>query len=605
MEDIISMAIRPELRAIEEMHSSFMNNSFLENMISQWILPLPAANPAILEMFRDRDIEPNRQLLPWSGEFAGKYLTSAAQMYKLTGDLKLKSHLEWFVGELIALQDDDGYLGPWPKGYHLTGKGPKCHYIYRNGEDPAKEKLGTWDAWGHYHIMLGLILWHRIFGDTSALECAKRMGDLFCRKFLDGGERLVSTGSEEMNLAPIHSFCLLYQATGEERYLRMAREIERDFETPPAGDYIRTALEGKEFFQTPKPRWESLHAIQGIAEMYFITGDELYKKAFEHIWRSIRKTDVHNTGGFSSGEGACGNPFALGAIETCCTIAWMAMSVDMLRMTGDPTVADDLELSMLNGGMGSISPSGAWSTYNTPMDGFRWANITEIGFQARPGSPELNCCSVNAARCPGMLSEWGVMECDNGFAFNYYGPVAYDLMTEMKRPLHIELETDYPQSGRIHFRINAFRPERFTLKFRIPQWSAKTRYEINNIDAGFTAPGTYLAIDRTWSAGDSVTLELDFTLHLLTGENECAGKTSVYRGPILLAFDSSLNPDWPSDAVPEFDAAAMAGTPVRNGSRTEPDLLMEFDDRNGRKVRLCDFRSAGMTGARYRSWFVV
>lgn len=42
--------------------------------------------------------------------------------------------------------------------------------------------------------------------------------------------------------------------TGNARYLRMVREIEKDWETPPAGDYVRTALRGVEFYQTPKSR---------------------------------------------------------------------------------------------------------------------------------------------------------------------------------------------------------------------------------------------------------------------------------------------------------------------------------------------------------------
>src|SRR5207302_341108 len=122
-----------------------------------------------------------------------------------------------------------------------------------------------------------------------ALVACRKVADLFCRTFLDANVRLVQTGSEEMNLAPIHAFLLLYQRTSEERYLRLAREIERDFETPPAGDYVRTALAGQDFYQTPKSRWESLHPIQGIAELYFLTGDDRYRKAFEHIWHSIRR----------------------------------------------------------------------------------------------------------------------------------------------------------------------------------------------------------------------------------------------------------------------------------------------------------------------------
>ena len=74
------------------------------------------------------------------------------------------------------------------------------------------------------------------------------------------------------------------------------------------------------------------------------------------------------------------------------------MSIEMLRLTGDPIVADEIELSTLNSVVGLHSPDGAWCTYDTPMDGTRVPSTTAIAFQKRPGSEQLNCCSVNAAR---------------------------------------------------------------------------------------------------------------------------------------------------------------------------------------------------------------
>jgi hypothetical protein len=174
------------------------------------------------------------------------------------------------------LQAEDGYLGPWPHDYRLTGKAPQI-------------KQGTWDAWGHYHIMLGLLFWYEDTSDAHALDCARRIGDLFCAKFLgDKRPRLVDTGSTEMNLAPIHSLCLLYKVTGERRYLDLALQIAGEFAAldaegkPLAGDYLNAAFVGKEFFETSKPRWESLHPILGLVELYYLTGEERCRQAFEH-----------------------------------------------------------------------------------------------------------------------------------------------------------------------------------------------------------------------------------------------------------------------------------------------------------------------------------
>ncbi len=237
------------------------------SVIEQWILPLVESNPAILEMFRERDLEPLKSLSPWEGEYAGKYLTHSVQIYRLTRSGKLKEHIEWFVGELIRLQAEDGYLGPWSRDSRLTGEAPNS--------GKYQENRPTWDAWGHYHIMLGLLFWYRETSDAGVLGCLRKIADLFCRKFLTGAQHLYATspGCEEMNMSVMHAFCLLYELTAEPKYLEMARQIEKELEMPPCGDYIRAALEGKAFYQMRKPRWESLHLIQGIGELYYITGD--------------------------------------------------------------------------------------------------------------------------------------------------------------------------------------------------------------------------------------------------------------------------------------------------------------------------------------------
>ncbi|MBM3459573.1 MAG: hypothetical protein FJX77_13715, partial [Armatimonadetes bacterium] len=521
----------------------------LDGVTGQWLRVAPLANPAMLEMFRDRDRTPRRDLVPWAGEFAGKYLTGAVEVLRLTGDAGLRSVLEEFVRELLALQDDDGYLGPWPRAHRLTGWAPNAG---RNGG-------ATWDAWGHYHILLGLLHWHEEAGDPSGLAAAERIGDRFCDQFLGRTPRLVDTGSTEMNLAPLHGLCLLYRRTGRERYLALARQLVEELAArdadgnPLAGDYLNTALAGREFYQGPKPRWESLHPIMGLAELYGITGDERYRRAFEQIWTSIQRLDRHNNGGFSSGEQAQGNPYHPGAIETCCTIAWMALSVEMLRLTGDSRVADELELSLLNSVVGMHSPTGRWATYNTPMDGVRKASAHDIVFQSREGSPELNCCSVNSARGFGLLSEWAVLRHAEGLALNWYGPGAITATLAGGETVTLRQETGYPRTGHVQLTLHRERAAEFTLRLRIPHWSRESEVRVNGAAVPAGQPGRYLALRREWRTGDRVDLHLDLRPHLWVGEQECAGLASLYRGPLLLAYDRRFNRCDPY-AVPTLDA---------------------------------------------------
>ena len=496
--------------------------TYFWNISHNWLMTVPSRNPGMLDMFADREKKPHENLLPWSGEFAGKYLTGAVEVLDATNNEGMKRYLQGFVNQLISLQAENGYLGPWPKEYELSGKAPNS--------SPAN----TWDAWNHYHTMMGLLLWYEETGDERALKSAQKIGDLFCNKFLNRSDGIYQMGSWEMNLAPVHSLCLLYEETGKEQYIDLAKQIiETDI--PKTGKYVEAALSGKEFYQFPLPRWESLHPIMGLAEAYYITGNKDYRKAFEHIWWSIVKLDRHNTGGFSSGEKAVGNPYSNEPIETCATVAWTAMSVEMLRLTGNSIVADELELTLWNATLGSLSRSGKWSTYNTPMNGKRKPSTEEISFQIRPGSEELNCCSVNASRGLGMITDWALMQEGSSIILNWYGDSEFSTQIN-DNDLTIRQKTDYPKSGIIDLEVITSKEVEFELKLRIPYWSERTLIKVNDRLDSAVSPGRYFSVSKNWKDGDKIRITLDMSLRYLAGEKEQEGKYSIYRGPILLAY---------------------------------------------------------------------
>ncbi len=555
--------------------------------VDHWLLCAPQSNPGMLEMFRVRDRQPTPQLVPWAGEFIGKYLLSAVAALRMTDDPRLRSQVSNVVASFIATQSADGYLGPFPREIRL---------------------LKNWDLWGHYHAIQALVMWHQQTGDGAALEAARKAADLVCRTYLDTGRRVFDAGDAEMNMTILTGMAIMYRLTGEPRYLRMAREVEKDWER--AGDYLRAGLDGREYFQSPRPRWESLHDLQGLIEMWRITGEAKYHEAFIHHWRSIRRWDRRNSGAFSSGEQATGNPYAPTAIETCCTVAWMALTIDYHKLTGDPRAADELELSTLNGGLGAQHESGRWWTYNTPMDGVREASAHTIVFQARAGTPELNCCSVNGPRVLGMLSDWSVMSQTNGLVVNSYLPGVFDL-ERGGSAIQLQMDRDYPRVGAQQVTVKKCGTDEWSLRLRIPGWSGTTHIEANF--AGVTdhaVGGSYLEIRRHWRAGDAVTLTFDFGLRSTAGANETAGKVSLYRGPLLLAWDQAVN-EIDADRIPPINldllAEARTTTPLRNPNQlgSSPWVQVDLATPSSVPLHLVDFASAGGNGTPYRSWLPV
>lgn len=61
----------------------------LQANVDQWLLCAPQSNPGMLEMFRVRDRQPTPQLVPWAGEFVGKYLISAVQALRMSENPQL------------------------------------------------------------------------------------------------------------------------------------------------------------------------------------------------------------------------------------------------------------------------------------------------------------------------------------------------------------------------------------------------------------------------------------------------------------------------------------------------------------------------------------
>lgn len=577
--------------------------------VENWLIRMPEDNPGLLEMFARRDSTPPLHLLPWSGEFVGKYLISGVMALQMSDDPRLEKTLKQVVQGLIDLQTEDGYMGPFPRDQRLIGH---CYW------DPDGEH-GHWDLWGHYNVMYGLLLWNKQVSDERALQAVVKAADLICNIFIDADKSIVDAGHTDQNGAIVHVLLLLYRKTGDNRYLKQAEQILTNYKA--AGEFVEKALQGVDYYLIRGGRWESLHILQALAEYYLITGDIKYKKAFTASWQSINRTDVHNTGAFSTHERAVDNPYEEGAIETCCTVAWIHMTIDALRLTGDPKIADALEQSLFNAMAGSQHPSGEWWTYMTPMDGRKLPSYVSINFQSRATTPELNCCSVNGPRSLGCLSNWAIMQADSATVVNYYGPMKATFTLASGNPVRLIMETEYPVHGKVNLYIEGADGESVPLCLRIPGWSKKTSIKVNDEIPENIPAGTYYKITRIWNDGDRITLDFEMFVRYIEGDGRLKDHVSIYRGPILLAVDTRFNPDiseshpphgwvppW-TEAMPLIDKEKISEARLLPQTAREygaglyrPWVLVSMSATDNMEIILCDFATAGFPGTSYRTW---
>ena len=564
-----------------------------------WLIPAPASNPGMVDMFR-RPVDlkaPNGPFagedprdgrnpgpLPWAGEFAGKWLIAAVQSIRMTGNPLLHERVNQVSSGLVATQDQGGSLGL----------------------DLA------WDAWNQYHVMLGLLRRYQQTGSVSLLTAVRRAADRMVRRY--GGRAgelaLEHPGDVEMNQAVLHLLLLLYQETGAAEYLNLAEQIRDEWAT--SGNYLANALAGNDFYRAPRHRWESLHAVQAIAEFYLITGEDCYQKAFAQIWRNLVDLEGHADGGLGGSEGTTGDRYTAQYVETCATVAWMALTVDMLRICGDPAAADQLELSLFNAMLGAQSADGRVWTYHTPVGGaalsalpqdipaapwapevfmgYRLPTTYDLDWQQRDRYPQLSCCAANGARGLGSLSEWALMRGADGVTVNFYGPSTATIEAPDGAWLTIEQDTDYPLGGHIDLRLDLRVPSAFVLRLRIPAWSASTSVRVNGQPQDCRA-GTYCAIQRTWLPGDRIEVDLDLAVRFVDGAGRTAGRVTVYRGPLLLTCDGR----WGTDPLDPPSIHREQPTAV---SLADLDTRVKATFRTtGAPMTLCDYASAWAFGA--------
>jgi uncharacterized protein len=221
----------------------------------------------------------------WIGEHVGKFLFSASNTYKYSNDPHIRQLLDAMAKEYIACQLPDGYLGTYlPKDYWTD-----------------------WDVWAHKYAIIGLLNYYSVTGNKSALEAAKKAGDLLCRTFGDEpGKRDIIVAGHHAGMAPgsvLEPMVDLYRYTAYKKYLRFCDYILRAYEHPN-GPKIISSLE--KYATVTKvgnaKAYEMMSCFLGILKYYKLTGNERYLKAMQTAWTDIRLHRMYITGTSSDHE---------------------------------------------------------------------------------------------------------------------------------------------------------------------------------------------------------------------------------------------------------------------------------------------------------------
>ncbi|MGA3027622.1 MAG: beta-L-arabinofuranosidase domain-containing protein [Bryobacteraceae bacterium] len=527
----------------------------------------------------------------WQTEFWGKWFLSAAAACEYTGNRDWRERLRESAHELLATQSPDGYIGNYAAGDHLH----------------------AWDVWGRKYTLLGLLAGYDLTADSACLSGARRLADELMREVGPLATDIVTLGLYRGMAASsvLQPMVRLFRRTGDPRYLQFAAYIVARWSSPRGPQLVEKALAGVPVgrrFPRPDKWWswengekayEMMSCYTGLLELYREMGWQPGLNATVRTFESIRDTEINVAGSGSAGECWYGGR-ALEAearersMETCVAVSWNELCASLLRITGDPRFADEIERTAYNALAGAMTPDGSSFAQYSSLAGVRSLGPPQCGM-------ELNCCTANGPRGLLLLPEVAVMLGAEGPAISLYSDGVWKFRLPSGAPCRLSVKTDYPESGEVNILIEPARAEFFSLRLRIPQWSEETTATVNGAAVGGLRPGTWAAIGRRWTPADSVRLRLDVRGRILRTSAGDKRYVAIIRGPVALARDLRLTPGGLDEPV-SLDLDGRGRISLRE---TVPPAGISTAFVAAGGLALCDYASAGNTWdrrSRFRTW---
>ena len=374
-------------------------------------------------------------------------------------------------------------------------------------------------------------------------------------------------GHPEVELA----LCSLYQATGETKYLDLAmqlvdargasefyqKELQRSravIWSDTAGDlkYSQAHLPVREQTEAVGHAVRAVYLYSAMADLARETEDGALLASCKALWQSITQRKMYITGGI--GSAASGEAFTAdydlpndtAYAETCAAIGLIFFAHRMLKLDTNGSYADDMERALYNGVAAGVQLDGKSFFYVNPLEAIpgvagETVNHRHVRMQ-RAKWFSCACCPPNAARLFTSLGRyaWGIGE--NTLYSHLY--IAGELDVWETHGVKLELETDYPVSGTLRYRIvktEAGRTAR--LAIRIPAWSLNNRILINGEPAPCVFKDGYTYLDSLHS-GDTVTVELDLRPRRMYPARQIAanaGRVAFMRGPLVYCAEGVDN----------------------------------------------------------------
>ena len=370
---------------------------------------------------------------------------------------------------------------------------------------------GMWDNHEQAYILQAFVNDYLLLGKQEPLESALRLGSYLIRK------------KTNLNLGLEEAFLMLYEASGEKKYLDYCRNEFR----------LEASLE----------EYDRIVPVNGTAHVYTciarvlaqlkleeLTGDSsgtLRSGAYE-LRRRLLEEGYSSISGSCTGGGFWGEVWDRSQIglgrwgETCASAYLMRFAAKMLRLDGEPVYGDWFERILYNAFFGAQSDDGLRQRYFIPFN--------------EPGewySKETYCCPNNFRRMMFELPRSVYFRSENGVMINLYTDSS--LKTDS---FEMEQKTGYPESEDILLTVKS--EARFPLLLRIPAWCRNAGIQIEE-DQYSPGAGSWFRVERQWHGTTEVRIHFPAPVRYIRGTMAQEGRVAVMRGPCVYGVERERN----------------------------------------------------------------
>jgi hypothetical protein len=278
---------------------------------------------------------------------------------------------------------------------------------------------------------------------------------------------------------------------------------------------------------------------------YQRTKDATDKEAFSTGITNLDPYHTHITRLNSCTEFLSGNGSIQG-VELCGIVERMYSNEIASRILGEAWIGDELEKIAFNQLPGAFSEDIHQHQYYTLPNQVQ-SKEGGNGFGQDYGNAEMPgpysgfaCCRFNLHMgWPKYVQHAWMATNDNGLAATAYGPSVVTALVADGKEVSIEEETNYPFEEQIRFNISTAQAVNFPLTLRIPEWCDAPEVRVNGVSQSGVTAGQYFTIDRTWSDGDVVVLDVPMEVETSQWVNNSVG---VERGPLI--FSLQMDENW-------------------------------------------------------------